>query len=139
MPKHRQPLTRWKRTALVFMGALVVLPMLAVLVTALFGTPSHTTDATTAKPSATATGPAVHHVTAPAAHKPAAHKPTAHAHAHKITTEAVASVTVRAGNTLWGIAVSHHVTGGWQHLYQLNKHTIGSNPNLIQPGMRLLL
>ena len=40
---------------------------------------------------------------------------------------------VKPGDTLSQIAVSHHVAGGWQSLFQLNKGQI-SNPNLIFPG-----
>jgi hypothetical protein len=46
---------------------------------------------------------------------------------------------VRPGDTLAGIASSHHVPGGWQGLYQKNSGTVGSNPNLILPGMRLAI
>lgn len=43
--------------------------------------------------------------------------------------------TVKAGDNLSKIAAKYHTT--WQHLYSLNKHAIGSNPNLIHPGLRL--
>jgi resuscitation-promoting factor RpfA len=46
---------------------------------------------------------------------------------------------VRSGDTLSGIASRKHVTGGWAHLYHLNRSTIGSNPGLIKPGQRLHL
>ncbi|MEY9926464.1 nucleoid-associated protein YgaU [Catenulispora sp. GP43] len=44
-----------------------------------------------------------------------------------------ATYVVKSGDTLSRIAVSHHVAGGWQGLFQLNKGQI-SNPNLIFPG-----
>jgi LysM repeat protein len=46
---------------------------------------------------------------------------------------------VRHGDTLSGIAASKHVTGGWQHLYKINRSRIGSNPGLIRPGQHLTL
>jgi LysM repeat protein len=46
---------------------------------------------------------------------------------------------VRHGDTLSGIASSKHVTGGWQHLYKINRSRIGSNPGLIRPGQHLTL
>jgi len=45
--------------------------------------------------------------------------------------------TVAAGDTLSGIAASHHLGGGWAELYQENRSTVGGNPNLIFPGERL--
>jgi murein DD-endopeptidase MepM/ murein hydrolase activator NlpD len=47
--------------------------------------------------------------------------------------------TVKAGDTLSKIADANHVQGGWKALYELNKDVVGSNPNLIQPGMKLKL
>jgi hypothetical protein len=47
--------------------------------------------------------------------------------------------TVRPGDTLSSIARTHHVSGGWGSLYNLNRHTIGSNPNVIHAGQRLRL
>ncbi|GAA2064967.1 resuscitation-promoting factor protein RpfA [Catenulispora yoronensis] len=46
--------------------------------------------------------------------------------------------TVKSGDTLSRIALTHHVDGGWQNLYQLNKGQI-SNPNLIFPGQVIKL
>ncbi len=45
--------------------------------------------------------------------------------------------TVAAGDTLSGIAASHHLGGGWESLYQENRSTVGGNPDLIFPGQRL--
>ncbi|MEY9907531.1 nucleoid-associated protein YgaU [Catenulispora sp. MAP12-49] len=49
-----------------------------------------------------------------------------------------ATYVVKSGDTLSQIAVSHHVAGGWQSLFQLNKGQI-SNPNLIFPGQAVKL
>ena len=46
--------------------------------------------------------------------------------------------TVVSGDTLSGIAASHHVKGGWHHLYQLNKDTV-KDADLIYPGQQLRL
>ncbi|GAB2903854.1 transglycosylase family protein [Streptomyces mayteni] len=43
------------------------------------------------------------------------------------------------GDTLFGIATTHEVGGGWQSLYELNRSTIGGDPDLIIPGQRLAL
>lgn len=45
--------------------------------------------------------------------------------------------TVRAGDSLSKIASQFHVTGGWQTLYAHNRAAVGSNPNMIHPGLRL--
>jgi murein DD-endopeptidase MepM/ murein hydrolase activator NlpD len=47
--------------------------------------------------------------------------------------------TVVHGDTLSGIAGSRHVQGGWQALYDANRATVGSDPDLILPGQRLNL
>ncbi|MFC3572581.1 transglycosylase family protein [Streptomyces yaanensis] len=47
--------------------------------------------------------------------------------------------TVVRGDTLSGIADSHHVQGGWQRLYAANRRTVGADPDLILPGQRLHL
>ncbi|MET9883235.1 transglycosylase family protein [Streptomyces sp. NPDC006430] len=46
---------------------------------------------------------------------------------------------VAPGDSLSAIATSQHVEGGWQALYETNRATVGSNPNLIFPGQRLTL
>ncbi|MGM0350975.1 transglycosylase family protein [Streptomyces sp. Adlamb9] len=43
--------------------------------------------------------------------------------------------TVRAGDTLSGIAARHGV--GWHHLYEANRSVIGTDPDLIVPGTHL--
>ncbi|MEV5437124.1 transglycosylase family protein [Streptomyces sp. NPDC052682] len=47
--------------------------------------------------------------------------------------------TVVAGDTLSGIAADQRVRGGWRGLYEANRTTIGSDPDLIMPGQRLRL
>lgn len=46
---------------------------------------------------------------------------------------------VKEGDTLWGIATSYKVDGGWQALYNLNKGVIGSDPDLLEVGSVLKL
>ena len=45
--------------------------------------------------------------------------------------------TVRAGDNLSKIASQFHIAGGWQSLYASNRSAVGSNPNMIHPGLRL--
>ncbi|SCK39974.1 transglycosylase family protein [Streptomyces sp. WMMB 322] len=47
--------------------------------------------------------------------------------------------TVVPGDTLSGIARDHDTKGGWQKLYQVNRKTVGSDPDLIHPGQKLSL
>ncbi|MEZ0090753.1 transglycosylase family protein [Streptacidiphilus sp. EB129] len=55
------------------------------------------------------------------------------------TTAAPTTYTVASGDWLSTIAQSHHVAGGWQTLYQLNRSTLTDGPNMIFPGQRLRL
>jgi LysM repeat protein len=50
---------------------------------------------------------------------------------------APARYTVVAGDTLAGIAALLAVRGGWPALYAANRSVIGSDPNMIRPGMVL--
>ena len=50
---------------------------------------------------------------------------------------APARYTVVAGDTLAGIAARLAVRGGWPALYAANRPLIGSDPNMIRPGMVL--
>ncbi|MEV1044125.1 LysM peptidoglycan-binding domain-containing M23 family metallopeptidase [Streptomyces sp. NPDC049916] len=43
------------------------------------------------------------------------------------------------GDYLSKIAAEHRIKGGWQKLYQDNRSTVGENPSLILPGMKLTL
>ena len=47
--------------------------------------------------------------------------------------------TVLHGDTLSEIADSQEVKGGWRGIYQANRTTIGSDPDLIRPGQKLSL
>ncbi|MFD4622466.1 transglycosylase family protein [Streptomyces sp. NPDC058475] len=47
------------------------------------------------------------------------------------------SYVVRAGDSLWAIADSLDLKGGWAELYAANKGTVGSDPDLILPGQSL--
>lgn len=56
------------------------------------------------------------------------------------TTRAVRGVyVVRAGDSLSRIAAQKRLRGGWKALYVTNKRAIGSNPNIIRVGQRLVL
>jgi len=46
---------------------------------------------------------------------------------------------VQAGDTLSGIAQALNIRGGWHALYRANRTLIGSNPDVISPGMHLHL
>ncbi|MEU3187962.1 peptidoglycan DD-metalloendopeptidase family protein [Streptomyces sp. NPDC006923] len=47
--------------------------------------------------------------------------------------------TVARGDSLSEIAVDESVRGGWQRLYEENRRVIGSDPDLIFPGQKLVL
>ncbi|WP_069735988.1 transglycosylase SLT domain-containing protein [Streptomyces sp. EN27] len=47
--------------------------------------------------------------------------------------------SVVAGETLSKIAREHSVSGGWKKLYEGNRKVIGSNPDLIHPGIKLVI
>jgi biotin carboxyl carrier protein len=46
---------------------------------------------------------------------------------------------VKPGDYLAKIAADLKIDGGWKALYEINKDVIGPNPNLIEPGMKLVL
>ncbi|WP_329161958.1 LysM peptidoglycan-binding domain-containing M23 family metallopeptidase [Streptomyces anulatus] len=46
---------------------------------------------------------------------------------------------VVSGDYLAKIAAEHQLKGGWEKLYQDNRSTVGENPSLIHPGMKLTL
>jgi LysM repeat protein len=50
-----------------------------------------------------------------------------------------ATWTVRPGDTLSSISAGLAVPGGWQALYAANRHVIGPDPDLIRPGIILIL
>ncbi|WP_190124000.1 transglycosylase family protein [Streptomyces inusitatus] len=47
--------------------------------------------------------------------------------------------TVAAGDSLSKIAAKKDVRGGWPKLYAQNRTTVGSDPDLIHPGQRLVI
>ncbi|WP_217144229.1 transglycosylase family protein [Streptomyces sp. AC627_RSS907] len=47
------------------------------------------------------------------------------------------SYTVRSGDSLWGIADSLEIDGGWHSLYAGNKTVVGDDPDHILPGQTL--
>ncbi|MFF4008811.1 transglycosylase family protein [Streptomyces sp. NPDC001717] len=47
--------------------------------------------------------------------------------------------TVRAGDTLYGIARRYRVAGGWQALYAANRAVVGARPEVIGIGMLLVI
>jgi nucleoid-associated protein YgaU len=52
--------------------------------------------------------------------------------------EAVESYTIRSGDCLWNIAKDHLGNAmRWQDIYKLNMDQIGTNPDLIHPGVNL--
>ncbi|WP_369032921.1 MULTISPECIES: transglycosylase family protein [Streptomyces] len=57
------------------------------------------------------------------------------AHTNRSSSRGDGDYTVRAGDTLSGIAARYTTT--WQHLYAANKAVIGDSPDLIVPGQRL--
>jgi len=55
-------------------------------------------------------------------------------------------VLVRPGDSLWLIAArrlgstadDHHIASAWPYWYRANRRVIGSDPNLLEPGQRLV-
>lgn len=52
---------------------------------------------------------------------------------------ATVTVTVATGDTLSGLASRHCGNSAWTGIYQDNQSVVGSNPNLIFPGQRLVI
>ncbi|MFD9305777.1 LysM peptidoglycan-binding domain-containing protein [Streptomyces sp. NPDC060048] len=84
---------------------------------------------------------------APPLARPAPHTPTPASAAHKAVPAAPVpppkmqrTYTVRSGDSLSAIARRELGNEGrWRELYAMNKGVIGSNPDMIQPGMQLVL
>ncbi|MFE4976282.1 transglycosylase family protein [Kitasatospora sp. NPDC056651] len=72
----------------------------------------------------------------PAAPHHAGSHHTAH-HAAAVTDEEDGTWTVRKNDTLDDLAERLDIAGGWPALYDLNRETIGEDPNLILPGQVL--
>ncbi|WP_078960433.1 transglycosylase family protein [Streptomyces sp. NRRL WC-3618] len=51
--------------------------------------------------------------------------------------DAEGSYTVRTGDTLWSIADSLDLAGGWHGLFAENERSVGTDPDLILPGQNL--
>ncbi|MEU1709311.1 peptidoglycan DD-metalloendopeptidase family protein [Streptomyces sp. NPDC005706] len=116
--KHRRPKTqRFTRSVAVAGtgGAALALPLLGA-------TGAH---AVTAQP---VSGKTVQSVAKTAAGKTAAQQ-----------ASGVRTYTVKSGDCLAKIAGEQHVSGGWHRLYADNRQTVGENPALIHPGLRLSL
>ncbi|MEV8554346.1 transglycosylase family protein [Streptomyces glaucescens] len=68
----------------------------------------------------------------------AAESPGRHASRDSAARDAAdGTYTVRTGDSLWGIADSLEVQGGWAALYAENKAAVGDDPDLILPGQTL--
>ncbi|MFI1933594.1 peptidoglycan DD-metalloendopeptidase family protein [Streptomyces sp. NPDC020330] len=79
---------------------------------------------------------------APAAKPAAASVAAAHtapATAPAASKDAPKTYAVVSGDYLAKIAAEHQLKGGWQKLYQDNRSTVGEDPGLIHPGMKLTL
>ncbi|MFG2594449.1 transglycosylase SLT domain-containing protein [Streptomyces sp. NPDC048462] len=50
-----------------------------------------------------------------------------------------ATYSVVSGDSLSKIARGHSLSGGWERLYQDNRSTVGGNPDLIHPGLKLTI
>src|SRR5437763_14600089 len=59
--------------------------------------------------------------------------------APKTVARPVSGYAVRPGDTLSGIAARFAVRGGWPALYAANRPLIGSDPDVIRPGIVLVL
>ncbi|MFI7892120.1 transglycosylase SLT domain-containing protein [Streptomyces sp. CACIS-1.16CA] len=76
---------------------------------------------------------------APAAAPQAVAPAAAAAPANSAAKAAPAKHSVVAGETLSKIAREHSVSGGWEKLYEGNRKIVGSNPDLIHPGIKLVI
>ncbi|MFJ6615383.1 peptidoglycan DD-metalloendopeptidase family protein [Streptomyces sp. NPDC091289] len=79
---------------------------------------------------------------APAAKSAAASVAAAHtapSAAPAASKAAPKTYAVVAGDYLSKIAAEQKLKGGWEKLYQDNRSTVGENPSLIHPGMKLTL
>ncbi|MFF8981800.1 transglycosylase SLT domain-containing protein [Streptomyces globisporus] len=61
------------------------------------------------------------------------------AQANSAAKAAPAKHSVVAGETLSKIAREYSVSGGWKKLYEGNRKIVGSNPDLIHPGIKLVI
>jgi hypothetical protein len=92
----------------------------------------------TAAASAPSTAPVVHHAAPVVRHAaPVVSVASTATHTAVTAVPANANYQVRPGDTLSGLAFTHHVAGGWQAIYAANRAVIGNNPNLILVGQWL--
>ncbi|GGR15260.1 peptidase [Streptomyces cinereoruber] len=126
--KHRRPknnpLTRGFAAAGTG-GAVVALPLLGA-------TGAH---------AAEQTAPASASVQSVVAAQPVAAKAAAPAKAApaKAAENGPRTYSVVPGDYLSKIAADHRLSGGWQRIYEDNRRTIGADPSLILPGMKLTI
>ncbi|MFE9679902.1 peptidoglycan DD-metalloendopeptidase family protein [Streptomyces sp. NPDC006285] len=129
--KHRRPkaqrLTR-SIAAAGTGGAALALPLLGAA-GAHAATPQSAADSVPSTSNAAGKAPE----SAPAAEKKAEARKV---EAKKVTTRTYA---VRSGDSLSKIADTQDVTGGWKKLYADNRTSIGGDPSLIHPGLKLAL
>lgn len=97
-------------------GAALALPMIGATVAS--AAPAQPVTAAVAKTAVPAAAPA---------------KPTA----VRAATPTVYSVI--AGDSLYKIALSHSVSGGWQQLYKDNRAVIGADPGVLHAGQKLTI
>ncbi|UCM88429.1 M23 family metallopeptidase [Streptomyces marincola] len=121
---RRQRVRRISRISLVLTagGAGVALPLAAA------GT-ANAAPAAHAAPAAETAGDRAAALAAPVAAQPAEAEQVASA----------GTYTVAKGDTLFHIATTEDVDGGWEALYDGNQDVIGDNPDLIKPGQELSL
>lgn len=62
-----------------------------------------------------------------------------HGYSRALTQLATVTVTVASGDTLSGLASRHCGNSTWTGIYQDNQSVVGTNPNLIYPGQRLVI
>ncbi|WP_351236633.1 LysM peptidoglycan-binding domain-containing M23 family metallopeptidase [Streptomyces sp. NPDC002133] len=118
--KHRRPRTNPISRGFVAAGtggAAIALPLIGAA-----GAHAADTSAPTVAPERVAT----------IAHKAAAPQAAQ-------TGKAAKTYTVVSGDYLSKIAVEQDVRGGWKKLYADNRETVGENPSLIHPGLKLTL
>jgi nucleoid-associated protein YgaU len=101
------------------------------------GSGSSSSGSTAAK-SSTPAKPAAKTTAKPAAKPAKKAKPAKHSATDWQRKDAKGSYTVVSGDTLSGIAASHHVEGGWHKLFALNKDVV-KDADLIYPGEHLRL
>ncbi|MFJ7066584.1 transglycosylase family protein [Streptomyces sp. NPDC101115] len=103
------------------------------------GTGKHRGDAATEEPGMTDTVPESGRHAAPDATPADKAGEGAEGSADADKADKPDEYTVQPGDSLSGIAQENGLTGGWAALYDANKKTVGSDPDLILPGQSLEL